>query len=190
MSVNLDEIELLSKGLRYKAQIDELSTKKFKLMMTIFSLIALIGLIISIVVLDSFGLTIASLVYMAGILVSPKYYKKNRENKIIKIEENTVKFERYRTPGQIISKTQESNTTVSVNQNQYGSTINKTTNYKYIVGLRTPKGDIMTVYSKELFLGSREGEYVDIVSKYKIDKNNKIIDFIDIPLMETVRNAW
>lgn len=190
MSINLDEIELLSKGLRYKAEIDELSTKKFKLLMKISFFIALFFVIISIAYLDSFEFTLLSLAFIAFIFVFPKAYKKNREKKIIKIEENTVKFERYRTPGQIISKTQESNTTVSVNQNQYGSTINKTTNYKYIVGLRTPKGDIMTVYSKELFLGSREGEYVDIVSKYKIDKNNKIIDFIDIPLMETVRNAW
>lgn len=114
-------------------------------------------------------------------------YKKHYKKKIIEIENLTDKFEAYKVTVKIVSKSQEINSRMTVNQNQYGSSIHKSTNQKYLVGIRTESGNSAIIYSKQLYMGSSEGEYIDILVKQKLDKNGNVIDSAHIPLMETIR---
>lgn len=200
MNINIDNIDLLDKGLEYKSKIDALSCRNFKA----FNAIMFFGGIMNIIFAIYIGfmtlfeedgiyiglaifLVIGGFLCLAFSLIFPRASRKSMEKKIIEIEKLTYKFEAYKVTVKIVSKSQEINSRMTVNQNQYGSSIHKSTNQKYLVGIRTESGNSAIINSKQLYMGSSEGEYIDILVKQKLDKNGNIIDSAHIPIMETIR---
>lgn len=111
------------------------------------------------------------------------FMKKRAMREILRIQNNTAKFEKFTITAQIISKSRESSTSISGT----GNNISSRTSHDYIVGVRTVNGKLITIGSKELYLGSAEGEFIDILIKQKLDKNGELLDSSHIPLMQTIR---
>ena len=84
---------------------------------------------------------------------------------------------------EIISKTQEVKS-ITASDEDTGLI-----NNQYLIGTKASNGERFTICSKKLFIEAREGEYIDIMSKRKLDKDNKVLDFLNIPLMNTLRTT-
>lgn len=187
VNVNIDNFDLLDKGLEYKSKIDELSGRYCKTCIAIMFFLGIICIAMGMYIGLTIFFVIIGLISLVFSLIFPKVYRKSMEKKIIEIEKLTDKFEAYKVTVKIVSKSQEINSRMTVNQNQYGSSIHKSTNQKYLVGIRTESGNSAVINSKKLYMGSAEGEYIDMLVKQKLDKNGNIIDSSHIPLMETIR---
>ena len=111
------------------------------------------------------------------------YILKHHTSKLEYIDKMTDKFEQFTIRTQIITKSKETTTNVSRNQNYVSSR----TSHKYIVSVRAEFGGSIEIYSKDLYMSAREGEYIDVLIKRKVDKNGELLDASYIPLLNTIR---
>lgn len=185
MGMDLDNVELLRDGLRYKSQMKYAVRGKW--MSLSFCVIGVLFVLIpGLEYMDAEILSLLGLpvfFFMGVLFPFFEIIKRMNEKKITNIEKNTVKFEKRKIAVEIISKTQETKTTVS-SEGDINSVYNQ-----YLIGVRTTNGESLTICSKELFVAAREGEYIDIINKRKLDKDNKVLDFLNIPLMNTLRTT-
>ena len=110
---------------------------------------------------------------------------KQHSSKLEYIDKMTDKFDKFVITTQIISKSKETVTNVS-GQDGY---VSSTTRHTYIVGVRANNGSALELYSKDLFMSAREGEYIDVLVKQKLDKNEKVLDCSFTPLMDTIKQS-
>lgn len=176
-------MELLDKGMMYESKV-----KQGKVSIILFTLLGLLWPVFFVFIGDKdiFLLLIMVSLFMV-ILVDLIVYICIRANrsKINKIDEMTDVLDEFIVTTQIISKSQESNTNVSGQQGYVSSS----THHEYMVGVRTLSGQPLRIYSKNLYMSSREGEYVDILVKQKLDKNKQVLDSSYIPLFDTIKQS-
>lgn len=180
-------MELLDKGLYYKTLMNP---KQYKpaIIMT-----GTIGTIMYIFMLKSSVDNIKEFLFITGfwafvaffpiiILIGTTIYAKK---KIKEIDKKTAEFKQSRLTVQIVSKSLES--ILSISTNSESSRVSGTTYQQYKVGVRSITGISFTVANESLYMGTKEGEFIDIIVKQKVDKNNNVIDSSHIPLMQTIR---
>lgn len=178
-------MELLDKGIMYESKIKD---EKKSMIFLVFS--SLVFLILGIVMGSILGGPMFSMMFMGFLVVaclSVISYSKisNYKSEINNIDEMTDVFDEFIITTQIISKAHESNVSISGDRKDIiGFTYNE-----YIVGLRTLSGQSFRVYSKNLYTSSREGEYVDVLVKQKLDKNKQVLDSSYIPLCDTIKQS-
>lgn len=139
----------------------------------------------------TFGLSISLFFVALSIycFTYPTRERKKLNKEIAKINNNTAKFEKFTVPTKIISKAQENTTEVYGSISNGNGDVSSSTYYNYIVGLRTTNGNLITIDSKELYMGAVEGEFVDVLVRQKLDKNNMILDSSHTALMHTLRTT-
>lgn len=174
-------MELLDKGKMYNSQI-----KQIKHSMIFFSVLVMI-IPISAIFFDM--MSIGMILFYLGLIVFINlicyWGRSNLKSKINNIDKMTDVFDEFIVTTQIISKSQESKTNVFGQQGYVSSS----THHTYIVGVRTLSGHPLRICSKNLYMSSREGEYVDIVIKQKLDKNDQVLDSSYIPLLNTIKQS-
>lgn len=165
--------------------------KNRKTVMRVFTIMLVcavgIGLVMSLISKDFFMLEIFSftfgglyVIFMPMLLFPNIKAKRDLE----KIKRESHKYEEIVFPAKIISKALES--TVNVRGNHMSTS--SSTQHVYNVGVRNlNNNDVITLESRELYMGVPEGEVVDIKLKRKLSKYGEVIDYSFIPLLNTVR---
>lgn len=174
-------MELLDKGMMHTSKIKQIKVY------ILLSLIVFLGVPLVFIVIER-KIQISSFILSASlvpIIMIFCFALKQHISQIKYIDKMTDRFDKFVVTAQIVSKVQESNTRVSGQQGYVSSR----TSHTYMVGLRDISGSNFRINSSDLYMSSREGEYVDILVKQKLDKNNNVIDSSYIPIMETIRST-
>lgn len=175
-------MELLDKGNYYTEKIKQIKNA-IKVVIGVLGILEIVSAIMApdialecFVIISLVGIPLFGLLY---------FVLRQHKSKLEYIDKMTDKFEEYTVRAQIISKSQESTTHVSGQQGYVSSS----TSHLYMVGVRTYSGHTLTIYSESLYMSAREGEYVDVLIKHKLDKNDNLLDKSFTPLLNTISES-
>lgn len=140
---------------------------------------------VTMIIIGEFSLILTSISLLGGLFVLGifGFPLKDHTAKLNRIKNEAADFEEFTLTTQVVSKSHEATTSVSGQQGYVSSS----TSHRYIVGVRTNQGRHLELDSKQLFMSIREGEYVDVLIKQIVDKNDKLLDSSYIPLMNTIK---
>ena len=169
-------MELLDKGNYYASRVKDIKST------IILSISVFVGfLIVSKILTQKVDMFSATLFFLLDIFVIVKLYIYLRccESNIKHIDKNTVKIEECIIRTQIVSKYKESD--------DYALIYNNKKSLLCVIDVRTDFDYILKLYSESLYVLAKEGEYVDILIKYKLDKYGNVLDKSFVPLIGTIK---